>query len=93
MQGLIAAKTSVALDRGPFEAALEFSSALLAADGYLLLSSVSAALAGLLDAAWLLTELKTETVTCLVGLVNLQLETSLAVLMMDQLTGSLWTDC
>lgn len=30
-------------------------------------------------------------VTCLVELVNLQLETSLAVLMMDQLTGSLWT--
>lgn len=30
-------------------------------------------------------------VTCLVELVNLQLETSLAVLMMDQQTGSLWT--
>lgn len=90
---MIAAKTSVALDHGPFEVVLEFSLVLLAADEYLPLSSVSAALAGLLDAAWLLTELKTETVTCLVELVNLQLETSLAVLMMDQLTGSLWTDC
>lgn len=51
----------VALDHGPFEVVLEFSLVLLAADEYLPLSSVSAALAGLLDAAWLLTELKTET--------------------------------
>lgn len=50
-----------ALDHGPSEAALESSSVLPVADEYLPLSSVSAAPAGLSDAAWLLTELKTGT--------------------------------
>lgn len=50
-----------ALDHGPFEAVLGFSLALLVADEYLPLSSVSAVPAGLLNAAWLLTGLKTET--------------------------------
>lgn len=40
-------KLPVALDHGPFEVVLEFSLVLLAADEYLLLSCVSAALAGL----------------------------------------------
>lgn len=55
-----------ALDHGPFEVVLEFFLVLLVADECLPLSSVSVALIGLLDAAWLLTELKTETeVPCL----------------------------
>lgn len=50
-----------ALDHGPFEAALEFFSVLLVADECLPLSSESVAPTGLSDAAWLLTELRTET--------------------------------
>lgn len=61
IQGLTAVKTSEVLDRGPFEAALEFFLVLLVVGEYLLLSSVSVAPTGLSDAAWLLTELKTET--------------------------------
>lgn len=90
-QGLTVVKTSAALDHGPFEVVLEFFLVLLVVDEYLPLSSVYVALIGLLDAAWLLIELKTETGTCLVELVNLQLETSLAVLMTDQQIGNLWT--
>lgn len=91
-QGMTAVKTSAALDRGPFAVVLEFFLVLLVADECLPLSSVSVALIGLLDAAWLLIELKTETGTCLVELVNLQLETSLVVLTTDQQTGNSWTD-
>lgn len=91
-QGLIVAKTSAGLDHGPFEVVLEFFLILLAADEYLPLSSVFVAPIGLSDAAWLLIELRTETGTCLVELVNVWLETSLAVLMIDQYTGNLLTD-
>lgn len=49
------------LGHGPFEAVLEFFLVLLVVGEYLLLSSVSVAPTGLSDAAWLLTELKTET--------------------------------
>lgn len=49
------------LDHGPFEVVLEFFLILLAADEYLPLSSVFVAPIGLLDAAWLLIELRTET--------------------------------
>lgn len=50
-----------ALDHGPFEVVPEFFLILLVADEYLPLSSVSVAPTGLSDAAWLLTELRTET--------------------------------
>lgn len=49
------------LDHGQFEAALGSCATLPAADEYLLLSCVFFALAGPLDVAQLLTELKTET--------------------------------
>lgn len=61
IQGLTAVKTSAALDHGPFEVVPEFFLILLVADEYLPLSSVSVAPTGLSDAAWLLTELRTET--------------------------------
>lgn len=52
-----------ALDHGPFEAVLESSLVLPVADEYWPLSCVSVAPTGLSDAAWLPTELKTETET------------------------------
>lgn len=83
-QGLTVAKTSGALGHGPVEAVLGFFLVLPVADEYLPLLSVSFAPTGLSDAAWPLVELKTETGTCLVELLGLQADTSLAVLMTDQ---------
>lgn len=60
-QGLIVIKTSAALKHGPFEVVLELFLALLVADEYWSLSSMSVAPTGLSDAAWLITELKTNS--------------------------------
>lgn len=70
---------------GHLKSVLQFFLVLLGPDEYWPLSSMSVAPTGLSDAAWLVTELEVpETETSLKELVNVQLETPLAVWKTDK---------